>query len=170
MRLSFSAEDLRVERGNTAELELKGELAPIDLQRSMLAFAGPVTFSGTASNVGRHIVVSGTARADALLTCDRCLEEYSVPLSAELLETFCRVDEVTDRDADDEDLRRYGADDIIDLREPIEQAFVLQLPMKLLCSEGCRGLCPRCGANLNKGVCECPPQDDWGLGHLLKDL
>lgn len=170
MRLCFSAEYLRVERGNSVELEMEGELAPIDVQRSMVTFKGPVFFTGTASNVGAHIVVSGTARADAVLTCDRCLEEYSVRLTAELLETFSRIDEIPEGDARDEDERTYGTNDIIDLAEAIEQGFVLQLPMKLLCSDDCRGLCSRCGANLNRGACECPPQDDWGLGHLLRDL
>ena len=168
--MRFSAEELRVERGNSMPLELSAELAPIDLQRSMLAFSGPVSFTGTASNVGRQIVVTGTATANATLTCDRCLEKYAVQLSAELLETFRRADEVSGDGADDDDERTYATDDIIDLAEPIEQGFVLSMPMKLLCSDGCQGLCSRCGANLNKGACECPPADDWGLGHLLRDL
>ena len=47
-----------------------------------------------------------------------------------------------------------GALDVIDL---LREQFQLALPMKPLCSEACRGLCPECGANLNRTECECKP-------------
>ncbi|MGB4338841.1 MAG: DUF177 domain-containing protein [Bacillota bacterium] len=170
MAFSFSVESLRLEKGSSMPLELEGTLDPIDLTRSEMKFPGPVRFEGQATNAGKHILVTGTAQAESVLTCDRCLEEYSMPLTVELLETFYRVDEAPAKEVLDDDARPYGLDDEIDLRESIEQGFLLQLPIKLLCSEECKGLCPQCGADRNKASCQCPPQDDWGLGLLLRDL
>jgi uncharacterized protein len=44
---------------------------------------------------------------------------------------------------------------VLDLTEDVRQTILLSVPLKLLCSETCAGLCPRCGANLNTEVCTC---------------
>jgi uncharacterized protein len=49
----------------------------------------------------------------------------------------------------------YYRDDQIDLNELLREQFYLALPMKPLCAEGCKGLCPQCGTNLNAGSCTC---------------
>jgi len=51
----------------------------------------------------------------------------------------------------------YYTDDQIDLIELLREQFYLALPMKPLCREDCRGLCPQCGVNRNTGTCECEP-------------
>jgi uncharacterized protein len=53
----------------------------------------------------------------------------------------------------------YSGDEI-DLSHEIEEQVAMEIPMKPLCSEGCKGLCPACGADLNKETCGCP--DDHG--------
>jgi uncharacterized protein len=47
---------------------------------------------------------------------------------------------------------------MIDLADDVRQTVVLAVPLKLLCKEECKGLCPRCGADLNKELCICPPE------------
>ena len=49
----------------------------------------------------------------------------------------------------------FYRDETIDLGELVREQFYLVLPMKPLCTEGCRGLCPQCGTNLNRGACDC---------------
>ena len=49
----------------------------------------------------------------------------------------------------------YYRDEVIDLDELMREQFYLALPMKPLCREDCRGLCPQCGVNLNSGTCDC---------------
>jgi len=51
----------------------------------------------------------------------------------------------------------YYSDDQIDLGELMREQFYLALPMKPLCRDDCRGLCPQCGTNLNAGTCDCSP-------------
>ena len=66
----------------------------------------------------------------------------------------------------------FYRDEQIDLNELLREQFYLALPMKPLCSEGCKGICPQCGTNRNAANCDCSPQ--WedprmaGLKTLLK--
>ena len=53
----------------------------------------------------------------------------------------------------------YYAGEIIDLVPLITEQIILQVPMKALCGETCRGLCPRCGVNLNLASCNCRNED-----------
>ncbi|HON42049.1 MAG TPA: DUF177 domain-containing protein [Bacillota bacterium] len=138
-------------------LNLREEMAPIDLGRSLLKFVGPAEFVGEATNTGRRILVRGSARGRVTAVCDRCLEEFVMDLGAPIDESYYRVDEAPAEPDDDE--RIYGEDDIIDISSDIEQAFVLTLPIRIVCRDECRGLCPRCGRDLNTGECSCSVDD-----------
>jgi uncharacterized protein len=63
-----------------------------------------------------------------------------------------------DREVKEEDLETsYYRDDHVDLNELLREQFYLALPMKPLCRDDCRGLCPECGANRNTDACACEP-------------
>ena len=151
--MRFSVQSLRAEKGATMLLDLREEMAPVDLGRSLLRFVEPVEFSGQATNTGRRIVIRGSAKGRATAVCDRCLEEFAMDLATPVDESYYRVDEAPADPDDDE--RIYGEDDIIDISSDIEQAFVLTLPIRIVCRDDCRGLCPGCGRNLNAEECSC---------------
>ena len=88
-----------------------------------------------------------TAVADT--RCSRCLEPVSVPVSAELDALFDRQE-----DPEDPDLYSFEAS-TVELTDAVRDALLLELPMRCLCAEDCKGLCPVCGINLNKGTCKC---------------
>ena len=95
------------------------------------------------------------------LPCSRCLEPYSLPVD----QTFdLRYHPQSDASAEaeteveDEDLETsFYRDEQIDLNDLLREQFYLVLPMKPLCREDCKGLCPECGTNLNTGTCDCAP-------------
>ena len=95
------------------------------------------------------------------LTCSRCVEPYRFPIDADFDHRYLpRSEASTDQDSEvaEEDLETsYYTDDEIDLGELMREQFYLALPMKPLCSEDCKGLCPQCGTNLNTGTCDCTP-------------
>ena len=115
-------------------------------------------------------------RARLGLQCGRCLEPFSQPQSHELDVFFLphakehqareEVDEV--ELSDREMVVAYYKGDRIDLGELVREQLFLALPMKRLCSDTCRGLCPRCGTNLNLAPCACAPEESHFLP--LKDL
>ena len=82
--MRFNVQSLRAEKGATMLLNIREELAPIDLGRSRLRFVGPVEFVGQATNTGRRIVVTGSAKGQAIAVCDRCLEEFTMDLATQL--------------------------------------------------------------------------------------
>lgn len=128
----------------------------------------PVQVEGAVFNRGGALELEGTASSVLDLTCDRCCKpftrEYSVPLNT-LLAT-----ELEDEENEDEIVLLEG--NAVDLDEVASTAFILGMDTKNLCSEDCKGLCSRCGADLNLGPCGCKPEVDprWAaLAQLLDD-
>jgi uncharacterized protein len=101
----------------------------------------------------------GTARTELELSCSRCLEPYRMPVDAAFDLRFLPASEMAadeEREVQDEDLETsYYRDDAIDLNELLREQFYLALPMKPLCRDDCKGLCPQCGTNWNTGTCTC---------------
>ena len=101
----------------------------------------------------------GTVATELELPCSRCLEPFRLPVAAPFDLRYLPASEVSsegEREVDDEDLETsYYENDAIDLNELLREQFYLALPMKPLCQDGCKGLCPQCGTNLNAGTCEC---------------
>jgi uncharacterized protein len=102
-------------------------------------------------------------------TCHRCLEAAVLPLDIDTSEFHAfRPDPGAEADMTCEFLH----DDLdLDLEAMASAAVVLAMPVRVLCRDDCRGLCPNCGTNLNEGPCRCPPDEPdarWAkLGDLL---
>lgn len=123
----------------------------------------------------QSVHVSGHVQATLRLACGRCLEPFPWRLDQKL-ELFYlphRPDqeqedevELTERDM----VVAYYQGHSIDLGEMVREQFYLTVPMKRLCKEDCKGLCPKCGANRNREACGCPAEVDERfspLGRLL---
>ena len=113
-------------------------------------FDGEVTASGKVKNTAGILELTAIVEADMTVCCDRCTalfsERLSVPVSATLK-----------ADAEEEDYADLFPleGDGVDVSDVLETCFILNMDMKFLCSEDCRGLCPDCGKNLNEGPCGC---------------
>ncbi|MGE0443840.1 MAG: DUF177 domain-containing protein [Vicinamibacterales bacterium] len=103
----------------------------------------------------------GSARTELELACSRCLEPFRLPVHAEFDLRYLPAAEASagaEHEVADEDLETsYYRDDQIDVNELLREQFYLALPMKPLCREDCKGLCPQCGTNLNTAACDCAP-------------
>jgi uncharacterized protein len=103
----------------------------------------------------------GTVDTELELQCSRCLEAFRLPVDAPFDLRYLPASAVStdaEREVDDEDLETsYYENDAIDLNELLREQFYLALPMKPLCQDDCRGLCPQCGTNLNTDSCDCAP-------------
>ena len=130
------------------------------------AFSQPVSWSVEVTNTGSALLVAGVAEGMATCACSRCLEDVAYDLRGDI-EGYFIIEGEYAVDAADEDEEELGddefdvlpADHIIDLAPLIEAALILDAPTMPLCSEGCAGLCPTCGANLNDGPCGCGPDE-----------
>jgi len=103
----------------------------------------------------------GHLRTELELPCSRCLEPYQFAVDADFDQRYLPASAAStdpDREVQEDDLETsYYSDDQIDLGELMREQFYLALPMKPLCRDDCRGLCPQCGTNLNTGTCDCSP-------------
>ena len=123
---------------------------------------------------GEEYYCQGKLIAKAVIECSRCLVDFDTILEEPTDFVICSDIRASDEDViDDEDYAFMKGNDLrVDLTDIIHQALVLSLPLKPLCSETCRGLCPSCGINLNLKECDCPrniPDERWdGLKGLFK--
>jgi uncharacterized protein len=91
--------------------------------------------------------------------CSRCLEPFKVPVDTRFDLLFLPVSEhvgTEERPIEENDLGvSFYRDETIDLGDAMREQFYLTLPMKPLCQDDCRGLCPVCGVNRNRETCTC---------------
>ncbi|MCD6452858.1 MAG: DUF177 domain-containing protein [Dehalococcoidales bacterium] len=96
----------------------------------------------------RGILVRAKLNTEVELGCSRCLKLFGYPLRLNIEEEYLPV-------ADDAEGFTIDERHILDLTEAVRQYALLAIPMKPLCREDCRGLCPICGHDLNQGPCGC---------------
>jgi uncharacterized protein len=117
-----------------------------------------LSFDIDRQQVGRYRL-SGHLRGELELLCSRCLEAFATPVVTDFDLTYVpRAENVGEGEVEveEDDLSTaFYLDDQIDLGQLIAEQFQLALPMKPLCRDDCRGLCPQCGTNLNTGSCDC---------------
>lgn len=128
-----------------------------------LTFVAPLQTRLRVVRVGEMVEVEGTVESRVRLSCSRCLAEFDEPLVGRFALTYTRqMPEVTDEaggeevelTAEEMGLTLFHGEEI-DLGEAIAEQVIMALPMRPLCREECRGLCPQCGANLNEADCGC---------------
>jgi uncharacterized protein len=107
-----------------------------------------------ATRVQGSLLVKGTVQAELQLECVRCLDPFILPVTLELEETYTLPGVAAESD----DSLAVGEDGTIDLTPLVREQGWLAIPMKPLCSEGCKGICPTCGTNLNENSCKCAQQ------------
>ncbi len=126
---------------------------------------GPVAVRVRLTNNGRAIRAEVAARPTLACACDRCLEPVALAVEVSYVEEFLRPDQARAAGVDGESTDEGGIrkvvfrGDTVSLDEGFWQNLILALPMKHLCREDCRGLCPRCGQRRNRGGCTCVGDD-----------
>ena len=105
-----------------------------------------------------NLVVQIGVHTVAHLVCDRCLEEFDLEIGESLKILYSKEQPVYEYGerlvSYEEEARPYSQNmDILDITRDVRDALLLAVPMKILCKPDCKGLCPICGANLNKVEC-----------------
>ena len=117
----------------------------------------PVVAEGSIRNTAGVLVMTGTIRTNLHCVCDRCAAQYEQRVEYDV--DVVLVQELSQEE--DEDPRVFELDgDNADLDEIISIVFVLSMDSKFLCRDDCKGLCCRCGKNLNQGPCSCQKEPD----------
>jgi len=147
--------------------------------------AGPLHLDARLEKVERRVILDAHGSAPLTVPCRRCLTPVAVDLPVDFALTLVPADEYREPERGErEDHPGKGggsfepgqaeeevyAGKVIDLDPLVREQLVLALPEYPLCGEGCKGLCPVCGANLNERECGCDrrvPDPRWaGLKNI----
>lgn len=135
-------------------------LTDLPLGRDDTAVEEPVVADFTLTHKDRDLRFQGSVKTRVKCQCARCLREFSRPVDTHFTLFYLPHPEVADEEEEIElkyeDLNIGFYDGIrFDVDVMIAEQIDLDIPMKLICEESCKGLCANCGADLNMGKCRC---------------
>jgi len=111
----------------------------MDLDEADIHFEHEVEYQFWAQIQGNALLVTGRVSTPATLRCSRCLRVFEQPLTVGQFVFH----------------RELHGEDFVDLTPQMREDIILELPQRALCAEDCKGLCSRCGKDLNQGPCRC---------------
>jgi len=150
--------DLATLRSAVAREEAEGTASDVGL--SQPEWREQVRGSFVVERSGDRVSVRGAVLTRAHLECVRCLKLFDLPLEAPMV-LYAERTGSTSRDEQEQlerdDYMLFHDGRRLDLRETVRELLLLELPITPRCREDCPGLCPKCGADLSLGPCNCAP-------------
>jgi uncharacterized protein len=129
---------------------------PRDLELDTELFQEPVAVELDVEKRTGKIPLSIVTRAVGTFMCGRCSEDFRLNIAGTCSVLFMQRETPLPDELPGDDLRSYRpGQNEIDITVDVRDALLLALPIRLLCSDNCQGLCPVCGENLNLGACRC---------------
>lgn len=151
-------------KSSTGDLRVVDVEGVVDIDDPMARVIAPIRGRARLIREPAGVLVEADLTTRLELTCARCLAPVEEEISVEVTESFQPTvyipggPPVATDDSDPATL--IDELHVLDLTEVARQAITLAVPLAVLCREGCRGLCARCGADLNEGPCGCRPDPD----------
>lgn len=164
----LDVEKLKKSRGKRVEITFFEKLPPLPVENERIKPFREAEYRLSLTNAGNTIAVDGTIQVGLLVQCNRCLKIFVYPMEAQFQETYY-----------DRNLPQPGGTksdwvpftgDQIDIAHEVVQSILVNLPMRFICREDCRGLCAICGADLNNMPCNCKRDELDPRMAKLKDL
>jgi len=141
-----SVKDILINDGDITEISGSIEYDTLENNGDIITFITPIEFSGEMKNDNGEILVTGEIEFDYKVNCHRCGEEFNSTIKFDVEEIFS---------TEPMDSKYLLKGEVIDLEDMIIDNIHLNLPVKFLCNEECKGLCTVCGTNLNSETCNC---------------
>ena len=136
-----------------------------------IGFPSPMKVKGEITNTAGYMRMSVSLSVDYQTECARCLAPVSGEFALDLEKTVAPRNLLSDLDEDKLDDYAIIEDGFLDIDEQLREQLEMEFPSRFLCREDCKGLCQRCGKNLNEGECDCAKNEiDPRLEPLRKIL
>ena len=135
-------------------LDVTCKVEEIGLEVEGISFVDPVTINLKFFKQDDSIFVNAELSVAMESECAKCLKPVRRTLAGTFENQYQSLPKLSRHLMDDIGIGYYSEDDI-DLSDDIRESIILEMPAKILCSEDCKGLCPRCGQDLNQGKCNC---------------
>ena len=149
------------ERLLTFDYELSLDIDPEDTTSFLygVSFPSPMKVVGDITNTAGYMRMSLEMSVEYEAECARCLSPVSGKFSLDLEKTVAPRSLLLDLDEDKLDDYAIIEDGFLDMDEQLRAQLEMEFPVRFLCHDDCKGLCQRCGKNLNEGKCECPEKE-----------
>ena len=141
------------------EFNVELDAHEIDMTGTGAELAGNLQLHARVVKAGDEMLLDGTLHGAFSLSCSRCLKEFVQPFEFAVSATYVQTTETQPgargENSLEDNARIAFFGDEIDLISGIREDLMLNIPLKPLCKENCRGLCFQCGADLNEEECRC---------------
>ena len=136
-----------------------------------VSFPSPMKVKGDITNTAGYMRMALTASLDYCAKCARCLADVNGSFTFDLEKTVAPREVLVDLDEDRLDDYAIIEDGFLDMDEELYEQLEMEFPLRFLCHDDCKGLCHKCGKNLNEGDCDCKKTEvDPRLAPLQKLL
>lgn len=129
------------------------------IETDYLRLMSPVKTTFHIEKIGEEVILRGQIHTFIELSCSRCLKDFRKDMDLDVDVVYHSVSELKGEEKyeikEDELDTDFYLKDEIDIDELMLEQIILNIPMKPLCSESCKGLCPKCGRDLNIEACNC---------------
>jgi uncharacterized protein len=161
--------DLKSLRDEVNYLSLEGTADSLGLKIEWVEFSSPVKLNLRVLRSGKNYIGEGKVETVALFECSRCLKKYSQPLKADIRFLLKEEKDQIILESDDRE-NQVQTGYFFKLDDLVRESLILSIPLKLLCQEDCKGLCPTCGTDLNAAICGCKKEQIDPRWEKLRDL
>lgn len=134
----------------------------IKRENTNIELKSPIIVRGEVHYDGEIVEVTGSVKTSINAICSRCLKNFEYFIDVEFEEEYSE-------NQGDEEYYPIKHNEI-NLKDMVIDNIMLSIPLKMLCDEDCKGLCPKCGCNLNDESCSCTRDDVDPRLAVLKDL
>ena len=124
-----------------------------------VSFPSPMKVKGDITNTAGYMRMRLSMSVDYSTECARCLAPVTDSFSLDLEKTVATKEVLSDVDEDRLDDYAIIENGFLDMDEQLMEQLEMEFPVRILCKEDCRGLCQRCGKNLNEGECDCDTRE-----------
>lgn len=157
MALEINIGKIRSVKG--ARLTFEMETDTFDFMVPDWQLSKPLSVSLEVVNEGRYLNLMGTVKTTVEGRCSRCLDKVIQTVETSIAEQLLYAKDAALYNhlavGELEEQFYLYENDLFDITEIVRESILAALPMKILCRDDCRGLCLKCGQNLNRGQCEC---------------
>lgn len=159
--------EIRLEDFKAPRLEKEEVFSPFVVDQWLLGYegfrnSGEIYTTAHFTKRSANILMQAKLKGNIIGPCARCLEDAIIPIDTELTIMFIpasqerKYNENEEIELESEELDvEYYKGNRIEVDYLLRESLLLAIPFSPLCSESCKGLCPTCGGNLNKGECSC---------------
>lgn len=156
--MKYNLSDIKYESNGRKNLDFTVDIDPISYYGDVMKPITPVYVTGAIYRLDKNIFMTCNIETKMETTCSRCLQKFTYEYHTSINTELVREKDV-DALESKEDILVYK-EEIIDIGKIIEENIITNIPMKLLCNEECKGLCLKCGKDLNAHGCNCKIDED----------